>query len=142
MLVGSSALDAMVRTMSGEARGESPTGQAAVAWVILNRARYRPAAWWGSNVYDVCHKRLQFSCWNGGPNTEHIEALEWASKEYSELEDIALSVLLGNTPDPTGGATFYQVTGTNAPWSRGKLPCAIIGHHSFYRLPPDATETT
>ena len=70
-------VDALARTVFGEARGECLSGQEAVASVILNRVAFsgrRGGYWWGNTVYEVCHKPWQFSCWNqNDPNRRLLE---------------------------------------------------------------------
>lgn len=129
-------LDAMARTMYGEARGESVLGQLAVAWVIKNRAD-KAHGWWGSTPYDVCHHKWQFSCWNAfDPNSSKLAALPETDKLYLILKDIADKVLHGKSHDPTDGATHYKVRGTPASWDSAvadQKPVQI-GRHDFYKL--------
>lgn len=57
--------DILARTLWGEARGESPVGQIAVAWTIQNRVNDGKAkSWWGEGYAGVCQKPYQFSCWS------------------------------------------------------------------------------
>ena len=59
--------DILARTIYGEARGESISGQEAIASVILNRvafAKRRGRYWWGNTIAGVCLAPWQFSCWN------------------------------------------------------------------------------
>lgn len=140
-------VDAMTRTLWGEARGEGRDGQIAVAWVIRNRAEYNidPAHpekdWWGNSPAQVCKHPWQFSCWNeNDPNRQKLLALTPDSPGYRWLAGVARSVLDGAVPDPTKGATHYKVVGTKASWDKatdGKDPI-IIGHHAFFRLGPRA----
>lgn len=137
-------LDTMVRTLYGEARGESQMGRAAVAWVIRNRLAH--PGWWsrdrGDGIPDdtiaaVCRDPWQFSCWNeGDPNREKMTGLDKDFLMYKALEDIARGVLDGKIPDPTHGATHYKVVGTKAAWDSatlGRHP-VVIGKHEFYAL--------
>jgi len=55
-----SAVLIIALTLWGEARGECPEGQRAVASVIANRARAR-----GLTPAQVCLQPYQFSAWNG-----------------------------------------------------------------------------
>lgn len=130
--------DAIIRTAWGEARGESREGQAAVVWVILNRAS--APAWWGRTSWDVCHHAMQFSCWNfNDPNFPQLVTLQPSSAVYQEIGAIVDGVIRDRArgiPDPTGGATHYKVTGTPASWDKATVGITpvIIGHHSFYKL--------
>lgn len=69
--------DILARTIYGEARGESISGQEAIASVILNRvafAKRRGRYWWGNTIAGVCLAPWQFSCWNeNDPNRKIIE---------------------------------------------------------------------
>lgn len=131
-------LDVATRTLDGEARGEPRLGQQAVAWVIRNRVDL--PSWWGKTVSEVCKHRFQFSCWNGGPDTDHIVNLDPQTLEFQELSQTAKSVFDGTVNDPTNGATMYKVTGTTASWDNAVagIEPVIIGHHSFWRLMPNA----
>jgi len=134
-------LDMLARTLWGEARGESELGQIAVAWVIRNRAEDPGKDWWGDTVADVCLKPSQFSCWNkSDPNSPKLRGPSSALPGYEKLYDIGQRVMLGEVPDPTGGASHYKVTGTKASWdsAAAKVKPVIIGHHSFYKLGPSA----
>lgn len=130
-------LDVATRTVWGEARGEPYLGQVAVAWVIRNRATWKPAAWWGSSVAKVCLMHAQFSCWlDSDPNKPKLAALEAGSDEYRGIYEIVRAVMAGEVDDPTFGATHYEVAGTNAAWARGLHPVSIIRHHEFFRRAP------
>lgn len=138
-IVSAASRDAVIRTVYGEARGEGSEGQAAVAWVIRNRAS-RPA-WWGSTLYGVCHRPYQFSCWNASdPNAALLANLAENDPDYLRIGVVVDLVLSGATPDPTGEATHYKVTGTKASWdtSAALKTEIIIGRHSFCKLGPFA----
>jgi len=48
-------IDVLARTLWGEARGEGPAGQVAVAWTIRNRVNDgRAKSWWGEGYTGVC----------------------------------------------------------------------------------------
>src|SRR5574337_1556755 len=149
MLYTAVDLDKTVRTVDGEARGEVQEGQAAVAWVVRNRATWDEVLdpghpeheWWGVSPATVCTHPWQFSCWNGGPDTDHITSLLEDSQEYQAISVIVDSVFTGTTPDPTRGATTYKVAGTKASWDNAVagVPPKQIGHHLFWRLSPHGT---
>lgn len=64
-------IDAIARTLVGEARGENVLDLLGVAAVIRERV-LRPG-WWGTDWQTVCRKPWQFSCWNeGDPNRDVI----------------------------------------------------------------------
>lgn len=128
--------DALIRTVWGEARGEAITGQSAVVWVILNRA-LNPGWWGGPDVYSVCHKPYQFSCWlSSDPNAAKIQALSDMSKEYATIAALVDRVLSGGIPNPINSCDTYKVSGTKASWDNAVsgIEPIRIGHHSFYHL--------
>lgn len=129
--------DAATRTLSGEARGETPVGEDAVPWVLRNRLSFAPS-WWGRTIFDICHKKWQFSCWNGGADTDHITGLKQGDTEYATLLTMVKGVFEGAIPDPTGGSTMYKVRGTPASWDKATAghPPRSIGHHDFWRMTP------
>jgi N-acetylmuramoyl-L-alanine amidase len=132
-------IDVVARTLWGEARGESDEGRAAVAWVIRNRAS--EPSWWGRTVSEVCQHPWQFSCWNASdPNSAKLKTLAKTDPLYQHLYEIALAVLDGQTPDPTGGASHYKVKGTAAAWDGACIgrPHVEIGRHLFFALGPHA----
>lgn len=144
MIVDPDDLDTMIRTLSGECRGEPVNGQIAVAYVIRTRAEWVPHAWWGRTVGQVCRKPFQFSCWAeaewNASNLAHIMAIMPDGPEYRHLEGVCLDVIHGNVPDPTHASTHYKVKGTSAEWDDAVklLPPIVIGNHVFYKLGPAA----
>ncbi|MBW3245791.1 conjugal transfer protein TraG N-terminal domain-containing protein [Epibacterium sp. DP7N7-1] len=97
--------DVMIRTIAGEAAGETETGQAAVAHVIMNRAQ-DPR--WGDNPAEASLEVKQFSAWNSGAGGNSIpENLKEGSPQYEQIGRIVDAVAAGYIPDPTGGATHY-----------------------------------
>lgn len=103
--------DIIIRTVLGEAAGESPEGRAAVIHVILNRAlsgRYpdNPAevATQGSD-----NQYAQFSAWNRVEDQGNLlpRTASPGDQSYREVGALLDRVLAGDIPDPTGGATHY-----------------------------------
>jgi N-acetylmuramoyl-L-alanine amidase len=124
-------LDIATRTLFGECRGEPDEGRVAVMWVIRNRAEH--PGWWGKSVAGVCLAKSQFSCWNmNDPNREKLKAVPAYDPVYTALQSVVERVLNGEVPDPTGGASHYEVIGTGAAWAKDRKPDAVIGHHAFY----------
>ena len=135
-------VDITARTIFGEARGEPDEGKIAVAWVIRNRAAIAQATgrrqFGDGSPASACQRPFQFSCWNNNdPNAARLRALDADNPDpvFAECLRIAEDVLGDQTPDPTDGATFYHTRALNPPpdWSRGKTPCATIGHHLFFK---------
>lgn len=107
-----------------EARGEPPLGQIAVAWVTLNRVK---SPRWPDHVCDVVTQPHQFS-WTSSPSTPSDE------EAYEQAVLIAASVLAGQIPDPTGGATHYYAHNYAHPrWASKLTPTAVIGGHTFMK---------
>jgi spore germination cell wall hydrolase CwlJ-like protein len=131
-------IDAMARTIWGEARGEGSAGMQAVACVILNRvrtARMFGGYWWGNDVMQVCHKPYQFSCWNkDDPNYRRLLAVTDSDIHFATAKRIARRAVLGFVDDPTYGADHYHAKSVTPQWSKGKKPTTVIGRHLFYKL--------
>lgn len=134
----------VAQTIYGEARNQGISGMTAVANVIANRvseAEINPlyAARFGIGWVNVCQKKYQFSSWNalysGVADANYaamIAAPQRNDAQWQQALEIAGQALSGNLQDITNGATFYQVIGTNAYWSAGITPIAIIGSQEFY----------
>lgn len=125
-------IEAVSRTVYGEARGEPFAGKLAVAWVIKNRAS--KGGWWGSTPSTVCLKPYQFSCWNANdPNRRKIESVKPDNEGFRQSVLAAALVLGDMEPDPTDGATHYHVADLDPKWAAGKEPVKKIGNHVFYK---------
>lgn len=109
-----------------EARGESITGQVAVAAVTLNRVADKR---WPNTVCEVVHQRWQFS-W-----TEAKVFVFPHGRAYPQAVLIAKMALGGLIVDPTFNATHYHATWLKPPpqWAPKFEVTAIIGQHIFYR---------
>lgn len=100
--------DISIRTILGEAGGESYTGQVAVMSVIQNRADYT-----GKSLTDVIMQPGQFSMWNsvtgyaGGAQGQDPSRWVPGSPEYERAGKIYDDVTSGRVADPTGGALNY-----------------------------------
>lgn len=132
-----SDLDVMTATVWGEARGEERIGQVAVAWVIRNRAEN--PRWWGRNIREVCLKPYQFSCWNpNDPNYKKITSFDLKKEfNYSLIREVCKEVFdADKSQDLSNHADHYCVTSIIhlVKWAKGKIPVALIGNHSFFRL--------
>ncbi|MFT8430727.1 MAG: cell wall hydrolase [Acetobacter orientalis] len=142
MLLINNPVQAAARTAWGEARGEGPRGLQAVLNVIGNRAQ--TPGWWGHGIADVCQKPAQFSCWNSAdPNRAKLLAVsETNDPQFRQAVTLAGCLVADHLPDLTNGADHYFDRRGPVPyWAKGKVPCAIIGNHAFYRrgLRGDAT---
>ena len=133
--------DILARTLWGEARGESLSGQIAVAWTIRNRVfDGRAKSWWGEGYAGVCLRPWQFSCWNkNDPNFAYLSGAKTIPlRELAQARIAADQVIDGNVPDPTGGATHYYATSMpKAPtWVRGATQTLRLGLHVFFKDVP------
>jgi N-acetylmuramoyl-L-alanine amidase len=140
--------DTLARTIYGEARGEPPEGQVAVAWVIVNRAlaaqagqrRDRPGhhgQFGDGTVKGACLARAQFSCWNDDGTDESqrakLLALHATDPVLQKCRHIADGVLDGQYDDPTNGCLFYfNPDVVDPPWAKDVNYVTTIGHHDFY----------
>lgn len=125
-------LDAIVRTVWGEARNEVPEGQSAVASVILNRARST-----GKTPAEIVREQNQFEPWGNPKTRADLEALDPNSEAYQSILRNIAPALSGQ--DVTGGADhFYSPTAQSAlgrkppSWDNGKG--RDLGRHRFFSL--------
>ena len=109
-----------------EARSERIEGQIAVAHVTMNRVKH---SYFPDTICDVVYANKQFSwTWTVKDHTPH-EAAAWKKAQV-----IARDVMIGNTEDPSKGATFYHANYVNPFWAKDKSMSVtkIIGLHVFY----------
>jgi len=124
--------DKAVRTVWGEARGEAPEGQRAVAAVIANRAKSS-----GKSLTDTVLAPNQFEPWSR--DRQKLESLDPNSEDYQRIATTIWPVLYGVDQDPTNGAThFYSpkaqaALGRQPPsWDNGSG--VDLGTHRFFNL--------
>lgn len=141
MTVTAADVDALARTVYGEARGEPMPGKVAVAWCIRNRVELdlhddgKPD-WWGEGYTAVCRKPWQFSCWNANdPNLPKLKAVTLDNPDFRDCMLAALQVIQGHVKDPTGGATHYVAWQSIAPpaWTKDAESTGRIYKHEFFR---------
>ena len=131
-LRGARDLDCLTRAVYYEARGETPSGQAAVAQVVLNRVRH-PA--FPKTVCGVVFQRTQagqscqfsFAC-DGSQNTRR-DPIAWR-----RAERVAARALDGAVMTSIGNATHFHTTHVAPEWGGRLLQVAQIGLHVFYRF--------
>jgi len=118
-----------------EARGESLTGQHAVAQVTWNRAEHDP-----EKVCSVVFKQYQFS-WTAGnfkrKGDKYIlpKGVEPNDKQsWTMAGNIAKLTLMNAIPDFTKGAMFYHTNRVNPTWNRKLVLVSVIGAHRFYKF--------
>jgi spore germination cell wall hydrolase CwlJ-like protein len=115
-------------------------GMQAVMNVVLNRAAH--PRWWGSSVYTVCMKPLQFSCWNNGStNVVRFEEMlrnDPDNEQWEIARNLAQLAVSKVLPDITNNADSYHSVGSPYPagWPSQKnvFFCGSIGGNSYYRL--------
>ncbi len=125
-------LDCLTRAVYYEARGETPSGQAAVAQVVLNRVRH-PA--FPKTVCAVVFQRTQggracqfsFAC-DGSQNRRRDSAA------WHRAERVAARALDGAVMTSIGNATHFHATHVAPQWGSSLLQVAQIGLHVFYRF--------
>lgn len=117
-----------------ESRGESLTGQHAVAQVTWNRANHDK-----KNICDVVVSPNQFS-WTkgvfkswGGKFVLSNSARPKESKSWEMAQHIATITLMNVVPDFTHGATFYHTKSVNPTWNRKLVLVSVYGAHKFYK---------
>lgn len=132
--IGREDRDIAIRTIWGEARGESKAGKVAVAQVILNRARDAKRRYGGPSLRGVCLKPRQFSCWNANdPNRAKMLAIGEFLPAYRACAE-ALDIAIANRNDPGWAGIFhYKVRGVEAAWAKGRAVALEIGNHHFFR---------
>ena len=119
-------LTCLVANIYHEARGEDDLGQAAVAWVTLNRVRHPD---YPDTICEVVTQESQFSWFSDG-RSDHMTDLPAIEKAV----DIALAVSRGEIMDPTGGSTHYFAHKKVRPrWAKGGFRF-ILGEHTFVKM--------
>lgn len=125
--------DVLARTVWGEARGEGRRGMAAVASVVMNRARN--PRWWGRDVISVCRRPWQFSAWNpDDANRRLLLAVTESDPQFRTALELADLALKGELVDETSNADHFHTHAARPLWSQGRRPVAIIGGHRFFRI--------
>jgi len=110
-----------------EARGETVDGQAAVAWVTLNRV---DSDCWPDSILKVVYEPFQFS-WTVDDYSDAPQDVE----AWTRAGLVAYAVILQYTtgqPDPTNGSMWYHRHDTPWKYSDDHEVSMTIGHHVFY----------
>jgi spore germination cell wall hydrolase CwlJ-like protein len=113
-------VECLARNIYFEARGESLKGKLAVAHVTLNRKK---SAKYPKTICDVVYQKHQFS-WTSKQHRITNQSL------FDEIKDLAHSVIMGETEDPTKGALNFHNRSVQPNWN--KRVRVIIGNHIFY----------
>jgi spore germination cell wall hydrolase CwlJ-like protein len=107
-----------------EARSEPPEAQYAVAYVTLNRSRYKRRT-----LCEEVYSPYQFSWTNS--IVAYDEIPKPSDPAWIQAQDIARKSL--NTPDITGGALWYHRYDITPWWTWNKKRVAKFGAHVFYK---------
>lgn len=132
-------LEALARTIYGEARGTPFYSKINVGKAIVNRARFdihgdgKPD-WWGETIEGVCKSPKQFTCWNDDDvNRPKLLAVELDDPMLRVCVYAALRAIDPAFPDMTRGSTHYYAKKSPVPWwAEGKTPVLDDGHHLFF----------
>lgn len=114
----SSDVKLLARLVYGEARGESYTGQVAVAAVVLNRVK---SSSFPNTISGVIYQPYAFTAVADGqinlsPDSTALKAAKAAMNGW----------------DPTGGAIYYYNPATaTSKWIYGRRTTLVIGNHVF-----------
>jgi spore germination cell wall hydrolase CwlJ-like protein len=130
-LEGSRELDCLTQAVYYEARGETPSGQAAVAQVVLNRARITA---FPKTVCGVVFQRAtlhgcQFSFACDGSTLREREPRAWR-----RAQTVASRALDGFVMTEVGAATHFHTLDVAPMWGSRLLRVARVGMHVFYRF--------
>ncbi len=132
VLESSRELDCLADAVYYEARGETPSGQAAVAQVVLNRVRHPafPKSICGVVFQGAYHRvGCQFSFACDGSMKRNRERGAWG-----RAQKIASRALAGAVMNEVGSATHFHTTGVAPGWGPRLLRVAQVGMHVFYRF--------
>lgn len=130
---GGAEWDCLTQALYFEARGESISGQMAVAEVILNRVddrRYPRTICGVIRQGEERRHRCQFSYMCDGKLETVTDGVAWR-----RMGKIARLMLDGRPRFLTDGATHYHATHVEPFWASRLVQTVWIGRHKFYRYP-------
>ena len=121
-------VDCLAAAVYYEARGESPAGQAAVAQVVLNRARNArfPRSVCGVIYQGARNHACQFSFVCSGATSAPIDAAAW-----SRARQVAARALDGYVMREVGGATAFHAARLGSVGDGRMTRVARVGAHVF-----------
>jgi spore germination cell wall hydrolase CwlJ-like protein len=131
-LASSRELECLADAVYYEARGETPSGQAAVAQVVMNRVRHPafPKSICGvvfQGAYNRTGCQFSFACDGSMRRARDIGA--WA-----RARKIAARALAGDGSSAVGSATHFHTINVSPGWGPRMLRIAQVGMHIFYRF--------
>ena len=129
------AFECLARNIYYEARGESPEGQLAVAYVTLNRVAEDG---FPDTICGVVHQQVGVSggCqfgWVCAGRRRPRESAEWKAAQAAARRALA------GARDPTHGALYFLRAGERPGWAARAVGRVVIGRHAFFRLAGAAT---
>lgn len=119
--------ECLAKNVYFEARGESTVGQAAVAWVTLNRVT---ASEFPANICSVVWQKSQFSWTHDGKSDRPKDPAAWATAQAIAAE---VTASYGVDRDPTEGATYFHANSVSPGWSNSFDRVVQIDRHIFYK---------
>jgi hypothetical protein len=119
-------LECLTQAIYYEARGEGPSGQAAVAQVVLNRVRH-PS--FPKSVCAVVYQGCQFSFACDGSTRARRERGAW-----NRAERMAAKALSGAVMANVGNATHFHTINVSPNWGPSLMRVGQVGLHIFYRF--------
>ena len=131
-LESSRELECLADAIYYEARGETPSGQAAVAQVVMNRVRHPafPKSICGVVFQGAVNRTgCQFSFACDGSMRRARDVGAWA-----RARKIASRTLAGAMPSEVGSATHFHTINVSPGWGPRLLRVAQVGMHIFYRF--------
>jgi len=131
-LDGSRELDCLTQAVYYEARGETPSGQAAVAQVVINRARNPrfPQSICGVVFQKAASGRVcQFSFACDGSTFKAREERAWR-----RAQTVAARALDGYVMAEVGSATHFHTTAVSPAWGPKLMRVGQVGAHVFYKF--------
>lgn len=131
-LESSRELECLADAVYYEARGETPSGQAAVAQVVMNRVRHPafPKSICGvvfQGAYNRTGCQFSFACDGSMRRARDIGA--WA-----RARKVAARTLAGDGSSAVGSATHFHTINVSPGWGPRLLRVAQVGMHIFYRF--------
>ena|GEM_PF-333296 len=131
-LESSRELECLADAVYYEARGETPSGQAAVAQVVMNRVRHPafPKSICGVVFQGAVNRtgcQFSFACDGSMRRARDIGA--WA-----RARKVASRTLAGTMPSEVGSATHFHTINVSPGWGPRLLRVAQVGMHIFYRF--------
>ena len=131
-LASSRELECLAEAVYYEARGETPSGQAAVAQVVMNRVRHPafPKSICGvvfQGAYNRTGCQFSFACDGSMRRARDIGA--WA-----RARKVAARTLAGAGSSEVGSATHFHTINVSPGWGPRLLRVAQVGMHIFYRF--------